>query len=86
MSRAGGADALQITLFSATKADALTDYYRTQLSKGKWRLVSDVKRPDGSVALYAEQDGPPLWVRVWPTSDGAGSMVELAGALVGKGK
>jgi hypothetical protein len=86
VSRAGSADALQLTLFSPTKADVLTDYYRSQLSKGMGRLVGDVKRPDGSVALYAEQDGPPLWVRVWPTSDGAGSMVELAGALVGKGK
>ena len=44
------------------------------------------KRPDGSVALYAEQDGPPLWVRIWPTSDSAGTMVELAGAMVGKKK
>ena len=86
VSRAGSADALQLTLFSPTKADAVTDYYRNQLSMGKWRLVGDVKRPDGSVALYAEQDGPPLWVRIWPTSDSAGTMVELAGALVGKGK
>lgn len=86
VSRAGSADALQITLFSPAKADAVTDYYRNQLSMGKWRLVGDVKRPDGSVALYAEQDGPPLWVRIWPTSDSAGTMVELAGAMVGKKK
>ncbi|MEO7136372.1 MAG: hypothetical protein ABI037_01520 [Gemmatimonadales bacterium] len=86
VSRAGSADALQLTLFSPTKADAVIDYYRNQLSGGKWRLVGDVKRPDGSVALYAEQDGTPLWVRIWPTSDSAGTMVELAGALVGKGK
>jgi hypothetical protein len=85
VSRAGSADALQLTLFSSSKADAVTEYYRNQLSAGKWRLVSDVKTPDGSVALYAEQDGPPLWVRIWPTSDSAGTMVELAGALVGKG-
>ena len=84
VSRAGSPDALQLTLFSPATADIVTGYYRSQLSGGKWRLVSDVKRPDGSVALYAEQDGPPLWVRIWPTSDGAGTMVELAGALVGK--
>jgi hypothetical protein len=86
VSRAGGADALQLTLFSPAKADDVTDYYRNSLSGGKWRLVGDVKRPDGSVALYAEQDGPPLWVRIWPTSDSAGTMVELAGALVAKEK
>jgi hypothetical protein len=82
VSRAGSPDALQLTLFSPAKVDAVTDYYRTRLSKGNWRLVSDLKRPDGSVALYAEQDGPPLWVRIWPTSDSAGTMVELAGAVV----
>ena len=86
VSRAGSTDALQLTLFSSSKADAVTDYYRNRLSGGKWRLVGDVKRPDGSVALYAEQDGPPLWVRIWPTTDSAGTMVELAGALVAKGK
>jgi len=86
VSRAGSSDALQITLFSPAKTDAVIDYYRNHLSGGKWRLVGDVKRPDGSVALYAEQDGPPLWVRIWPTSDSAGTMVELAGAVVGKGK
>ncbi len=84
VSRAGSADALQITLFSPSQAAAVTDYYRGVLSKGKWRLVSDTKKPDGSVVLYAEQDGPPLWVSLWPTSDGAGTMVQLAGAVIEK--
>jgi len=86
VSRAGSTDALQLTLFSPAKVDVVTEYYRNRLSKGKWRLVSDVKRPDGAVALYAEQDGPPVWVRIWPTSDSAGTMVELAGAMVGTEK
>ena len=86
VSRAGSADALQITLFSPTKAAGVTEYYRNVLSKGKWRLVGDAKKPDGSVVLYAEQEGTPLWVRILPTSDSAGTMVELTGALVGKGK
>jgi hypothetical protein len=86
VSRTGSTDALQLTLFSPVKADAVSEYYRSQLSGAGWRLVGDVKRPDGSVALYAEQDGPPLWVRIWPTSDSAGTMVELAGALVRKTK
>jgi hypothetical protein len=86
VSRAGSTDALQLTLFSSGKTDAVAQYYRDQLSSGKWRLVGDTKRPDGSLALYAELDGRPLWVRIWPTSDSAGTMVELAGAVLGKGK
>ncbi|MDQ3224221.1 MAG: hypothetical protein M3Q75_12250, partial [Gemmatimonadota bacterium] len=77
ISRAGSADALQITMFSPAVAAQVTEYYRGVLSKGKWRLVGDQAKPDGSVVLYAEQDGPPLWVRIWPTTDGAGTMVEL---------
>ena len=63
---------------------AVADYYRTQLSRGKWRLVSDVKSSDGSTVLYAEQNGPPLWVRIWKQGDQPGSMVQLSGAVVAK--
>ncbi len=83
VSRAGSAEALQITLFSPGPVAGVTAYYRDALSTGKWRLVGDVKKRDGSVVLYAEQDGPPMWVRIWPTSDSAGTMVELSGAVVG---
>ncbi len=86
VSRSGSSDALQLTLFTSGKTDAVAEYYRDHLSSGKWRLVGDTKRPDGSLALYAELDGRPLWVRIWPTSDSAGTMVELAGAVLGKGK
>lgn len=82
VSRAGSADALEITLFSPAESAGVVEYYRGVLSKGKWRLVSDMKQPDGTVVLYAEQDGPPLWVSIWPTTDSAGTMVQLAGAVV----
>ena len=83
VSRAGSEDALQVTLYTPTQAAAgVVEYYRAILSQGKWRLVSDTKKPDGKVVLYAEQDGRPLWVSVWPTTDSAGTMVQLAGAVV----
>jgi hypothetical protein len=84
VSRAGSEDALQIRFLSASSPDQVTGYYRDALSRGRWRLISDVKKPDGSVVLYAEQNGPPLWVRIWPTSDKQGTMVELSGAVVAK--
>ena len=84
LSRAGGADALQLTVYSPSETARVTDYYRSTLSTGNWRLVSDIKSPDGSTALYAEHDGPPLWVRIWKANDRPGTMVQLTGAVVAK--
>ena len=81
VSRAGSSDALQLTVFSPADFDQVTEYYRRVLSGEHWRLVSDRKNPDGSIVLYAEQKGPPLWVRIWKLGD-RGTMVELTGAVV----
>ena len=82
--RSGSNDALQLTVRSPSEIGFVTNFYRDVLSGGKWRLVSDVKSPDGSTSLYAEQDGPPLWVRIWKSKDQPGTMVQLTGAVVGK--
>jgi hypothetical protein len=84
VSRSGGAGALQILLRSPSGEAQLADYYRTLLSEGGWRLVSDIKGRDGVTAMYAEQDGPPLWVRIWPATDRKGTMVQLTGAALAK--
>jgi hypothetical protein len=84
ISRAGSADALQLTLFSPAETARVTDYYRSALTQGNWRLVSDTKSADGSTALYAEHDGPPLWVRIWKASDRPGTMVQLTGAVMAR--
>ena len=83
VSRGGGADALQLTVHSPAGVDEVTEYYRTVLSNTPWRLVSDRKNPDGSTVLYAEHNGPPLWVRIWKLGD-RGTMVELTGAVIQK--
>jgi hypothetical protein len=82
VSKSGGSDALQITLISPAKAKDIETYYRAVLSKNGWRLVNDMRDRDGSVVLLAEQDGPPLWVRIKSTDDSVATMVELAGAVV----
>ena len=51
VSRAGSADALQLTVHSPAGVDEVTEYYRTVLSNTPWRLVSDRKHPDGSTVL-----------------------------------
>ena len=82
VSRSGGADALQITLMSSAKAKDVETYYRAVLSKNGWRLMNDMREKDGSVVLFAEQNGPPLWVRIKSTDDSAATLVELAGAVL----
>jgi hypothetical protein len=84
VSRGASADALQLTVYSPAEAGQVIDFYRSTLTEGNWRLVSDTKSPDGSIALYAEHDGPPLWVRIWKANDRPGTMVELTGAVVGQ--
>ena len=85
VSRAGGTEALQLTVHSPSDMDKVTEYYRRVLSTAPWSLVSDRKNSDGSVQLYAEQKGPPLWVRIWKLGD-RGTMVELTGAVVDSAK
>jgi hypothetical protein len=81
VSRAGSGDALQLTVHTPAAMDQVLEYYRGVLSNGNWRLISDSKNADGSAVLYAEQNGPPLWVRIWKLGD-RGTMVELTGAVV----
>jgi hypothetical protein len=64
------------------KAKDMEAYYRGLLTKSGWRLVNDMRDQDGSVVLLAQQNGPPLWVRIKSTDDSAATMIELAGAVV----
>src|SRR5829696_1596079 len=84
VSRVGGEGAIQLTIRTPASDSQVTDYYRNLLSKGEWRLVSDIKGKDGVTALYAEHDGPPLWVRIWRASDRSGTLVQLTGAALEK--
>ncbi len=84
ISRAGSADALQITFRSSRDTAQVAGYYRSMLSNGSWRLISDTRERNGTVVLYAEQKGPPLWVRIRKAPDGPGTLVELTGAVMRK--
>lgn len=70
VSRAGGADALQLTVRSPARADAVAAYYREVFKGNGWRLVNDAKDQEGAVVLFAEQNGPPLWVRIRNDEEG----------------
>jgi hypothetical protein len=82
--RAGGPDVLKITVRSSASADAVAAYYRQALQKDGWHLMNDAKDAEGAVVLFAQQKGPPLWVRIQNAGDGEGSLVELSGAVLSK--
>ncbi|HXE57710.1 MAG TPA: hypothetical protein VNK43_06910 [Gemmatimonadales bacterium] len=82
--RAGSEDALQITFRSRLTAEQIADYYRGVFSRGTWRLVSDARTADGATALYAEREGPPLWVTIRANVGGPGSRIDLAGGKLAK--
>ena len=80
--RAGSEDALQITFRSTVPPDSIVAYYRKVLSSGVWSLVGDTRTADGSIALYAERDGPPLWVTIRQDSASPGTILSLGGAVI----
>jgi hypothetical protein len=81
VSRSGSADALSIVLRAPEPPDSVARFYRSVLNPPLWRLVSDGKDQDGAHVLYAEQDGPPLWIRIWADTATNGTFVRLTGAL-----
>ena len=80
VSQAGGEDALKLTFRSNTDQEAVEAYYKGVFSGAGWRLVSRTKTGDGSIVLLGEQKGPPLWVRIGPTTGSGTTVVELSGA------
>jgi hypothetical protein len=87
VSREGSADALKLTLMAKASPAQVEAYYRDALSsRNGWRLVSDARDAEGALVLLAQQNGPPLWVRIQGTDDSVMTKVELAGALLSRAK
>jgi hypothetical protein len=82
VTRSGGADALMITLRSPAQAREVESYYQSVLTGPGWKLLKRSTDRSGVVTMLAEQDGPPLWVRIRSAPDGNGTLVDLAGAVV----
>ena len=80
LSTEGGEEALKLHFRSTVGPEGVADYYRGVLSRPPWSLVSDQKTEDGSIAMYAEQNGPSIWVTVRKADGATGSFVDIAGA------
>jgi hypothetical protein len=60
---AGTAEAARIVLVVAQPPESVAAYYRRELPKAGFRVIGDVG-DSLRVDLYAQRDGPPLWVQV----------------------
>ena len=82
VTQTGTADALEASFTVLAPPDSVASWYRTQLLDGVWRLVGDVRAPDGTITLHAQRDGPPLWVIIQRSTAGQGGTVyRLIGAV-----
>jgi hypothetical protein len=77
--RAGSADALQLVFQSPAALTTVADFYRGVFTNAPWHLVSDTKDSAGTIALYAEQQSHPMWVRI--SASGSVTRVEVSGAV-----
>ncbi len=81
VTHAGTADALEAAFHVAAVPDSVASWYRRQLLGAGWRLVGDMRAPDGATTLHAQRDGPPLWIIIRPRVSGSGTEYRLIGAL-----
>jgi hypothetical protein len=78
----GTADAAQVVLAIAWPPDSVAAFYRRELPKLGFRIVSDV--PDSAgIDLLAQRNGPPLWIRVRPGRRTGTTEYTLIGAVGG---
>lgn len=81
VSRQGSADALQFTFRTAQPVADVAEFYRRMLGQPGWRIVSDMADPTGAIAIFAEGEKRPLWIRI--AADSTGTLVDLTGAVSG---
>ena len=59
----GTADAARVVLAIAWPPDSVAAFYRRELPKTGFRIVGD-QGDSVRIDLYAQRDGPPLWIQV----------------------
>lgn len=83
LAMAAGDSAGQLTLSAPGTVQDVADWYRENLRVNRWEIESDQTNPDGTLAMYAERDGRPLWIRIQPNAGGPGVTYQLIGAVSG---
>jgi len=76
----GTSDAARLVVLVGQPVDSVSAFYRRELAKAGWRLVSDVPDSAGT-DLLAQRDGPPLWVQIRPGPSPQTTRYTIIGAV-----
>jgi hypothetical protein len=83
VSMASGDSAGQMSLASPDEPDTVANWFRNTLDLNHWTLQSDQRLSDGSILIYAERGGQPLWINLQHATGGPGTSYTLTGAIAG---
>lgn len=84
ISKSGSEEALQFVVSTPLSPARTLAYYRDVFAKAPWHLVSDQAMADSGRALYAERNGPPIWIILKASTTDSGTIVTISGAVVDK--
>src|SRR2546428_3153001 len=73
VSVSAGADAAQAAFTTPAPLETVAEWYRVNLKLNDWVVQGDQAMPDGSLAIYAERRGKPLWITLRRNSGGPGT-------------
>lgn len=77
-----GEDAAEVVLTTPAEVSAVAEWYRRALSLNGWELRSDQADRAGTVTMYADKGGRPLWLTLRANTGGPGTTYTMVGAIV----
>lgn len=77
-----GDDAAELVLSSPASVKEIAAWYRQMLPLNRWELRNEQERLD-TVTMYAEREGKPVWIRLYPSAGAPGTTYSLIGAVLG---
>ena len=77
-----GEEAAQLVLTVPASVADVARWYRRVLPLNGWELKSDTENRDGTVTMYAEYQGRPLWITLRHNVGAPGTTYTLIGAFV----
>jgi hypothetical protein len=82
VSISAGEDAAEVVLTTPAEVATVAEWYRRALSLNGWELRSDQADRAGTVTIYADKAGRPLWLTLSANTGGPGTTYKMVGAII----